>query len=89
MSQQPFNINEPIFIKLEKDGLEAYRKYYENLFSGTNYKDYQTVPKKDKFGYSRFQLWEFMQIFGKMMGMGIFHLSEGNNVYFKHPEENQ
>lgn len=54
------NLNENIKVKLTDKGKEIYRSYYHNI-------DDEYVPTLDidEEGYCEFQLWVFMQIFGK------------------------
>lgn len=59
------NLNEYIKVKLTDKGKEIYRNYW-------NYIDDEYVPKLnvDEEGYCKFQLWEFMHIFGEHFHMG-------------------
>jgi hypothetical protein len=59
------NLNEYIKVKLTDKGKEIYRNYY-------HYIDDEDVPTLDvdEEGFCKFQLWEFMQIFGEHFHMG-------------------
>lgn len=59
------NLNEYIKVKLTDKGKEIYRNYY-------HYIDDEDVPKLnvDEEGYCKFQLWDFMHIFGEHFHMG-------------------
>jgi len=61
-----FNTNNYIKIKLTSVGEEIYREYYQDL------PDWIGPPPltKDDEGYSEFQLWEVMRIFGAGMYNG-------------------
>lgn len=58
------NINEYIKVKLTDKGKEIYRNYYHDI-------DDEHVPTLDidEEGYCKFQLWEFMHIFGEHFRM--------------------
>ena len=70
MKEISFNINWDVKVKLTKAGQTYLRSYFSNLFrdSGDNYKSFvQTsldMHKADAQGYSSFQLWDFIRIFG-------------------------
>lgn len=58
------NINEYIKVKLTDKGKEIYRKYYHDI-------DDKYVPTLDidEEDFCKFQLWEFMKIFGEHFRM--------------------
>ena len=65
------NINDFIKVKLTKLGKEI---YYHRV-DGVNEKYGRKVfkpryPKEDENGYTDFQLWDFMQLYGPHMGVG-------------------
>lgn len=78
------NINEYVYVRLTKAGLKTYTKHYTDLGIAP--------PKLTQFGwnltsqYSRFQLWELMNIFGP----AVYHGSESqfmdNIIRFNPPE---
>lgn len=59
------NLNEYIKVKLTDKGKEIYRNYW-------HYIDDEDVPTldTDEEGFCKFQLWEFMHIFGEHFHMG-------------------
>jgi len=65
----PFNINDTVRVKLTPYGRAMHRKAHEDLMQHTRrlgYPDpfpYVSV-KEDKRGWSEWQLWHLMQIFG-------------------------
>ena len=68
-----FNLNYSVFVKLTNEGYEYWKKKNDNIFSQVpkwvkevNY--YKN--KADKNGFIKFQMWEFMQIFGDSIGLG-------------------
>ena len=54
------NINEPVWVKLTEEGKTVYNKHYTDL--KLNPDDYP--PKTNLAGYTQFQHWELMSIFG-------------------------
>ena len=59
------NLNEYIKVKLTDKGKEIYRNHYHDIDD-----EYVPTLDTDKEGYYKFQLWEFMQIFGEHFHMG-------------------
>lgn len=66
------NINEEVLIKLTDKGRAIHRQWHENLIPGYTY----TPPVENEHGYSVWQLWMVMQVFGK-------HLSNGFDIPFE------
>jgi hypothetical protein len=62
-----FNINDMIKVKLTERGLNIHKQYHLDLLGNL---DISTVPEVDASGYSEFQMWEFMAIFGPHMYNG-------------------
>ena len=56
------NLNEIVKVKLTDCGKKIFYMHYSNS---------KIVLEKDKEGYSEFQLWELMNIFGEYMGLGF------------------
>jgi hypothetical protein len=74
MKEIPFNINWDIKVKLNDAGRTHLYSFYSTVFrESDNYKQFMQssldTHKADAQGYSRFQLWEFMQIFGPSIYM--------------------
>lgn len=67
------NVNEYIYSKLNERGEMILR--LNSIYSN------DLIP--DDEGFYKFQLWEFMQIFGKYLGMGENSISEGNSIHIK------
>lgn len=64
-----FNINNYVRVRLTDAGRAHHRKEWEELLAGT--KLTYTPPVEDAGGWSRWQLWNLMQVFGPMIGMGM------------------
>jgi len=69
MNYKPFNINNKVKVKLTGEGLRQHRAYYAELFEDFKFYPYPKV-EVDKDGYSEFQLWHLIQIFGPHISMG-------------------
>ena len=63
-----FNINDEIQVKLNDKGREIYLHAFDDVPE-----QFRRVrlPEEDAEGYSKFQMWVFMQIFGPHINMGF------------------
>ena len=59
-----FNINNYVYVKMTPAGVEHHRKYWKEFNIDI------ARPAFDEDGYSKFQLWEVMHIFGPLMFNG-------------------
>ena len=59
------NLNEYIKVKLTDKGKEIYKNHYHDIDD-----EYVPTLDVDEEGFCKFQLWEFMQIFGEHFRMG-------------------
>ena len=66
------NINYNIKAKLNDHRIEILKSRHNQLVEATygSYNQPFTLPSTDEKGYSIFQLWTFMQIFGPHMHLG-------------------
>ena len=64
------NINENIKAKLNDTGIQILKSRHDQLVKSTGYNQPFTLPSTDSDGYSIFQLWTFMQIFGPHLHLG-------------------
>lgn len=74
------NINDYVYVQLTDVGKQIYYDFYD-------YYDKLSVSsfgapklKEDKDGYTGFQIWEFMQIFGSKVYMGMVGSPFKNNI---------
>lgn len=58
MADIKFNINDSIKVKLKPEGVKIWKEIY--TFNGKT----PDGPRCDEDGYVRFQLWDFMQMYG-------------------------
>ena len=79
-----YNINDKIKVKLTEYGNSILEKEVTDTLSrlkGFNYQDYFPYHT-DKDGYTEFQLWDFMRIFGSHFCMGCQQIIEKNGIIF-------
>lgn len=66
------NLNEPIKVKLTDWGKEIYYHQYDRINQIAGRKICKPkFPKEDKNGYTEFQLWCFIELYGEHMGMTL------------------
>lgn len=64
------NINEKIKVKLTPIGAEIYYKQYDELNKNAGKTVLEPrMPKIDKDGYTEFQLWHFIELYGEHIGV--------------------
>lgn len=66
------NLNEPIKVRLTEWGKEIYCRQYDSKF-----------PKEDENGYTEFQLWCFMELYGEHMGMIMPNVIEPLEIVYE------
>ena len=77
------NWNYWIKVKLTPHGKNIYYHQFDNLIKGGVLKESdREYPKEDKDGYSQFQLWEFMQLYGPHIGMTLPEIIIDACIYF-------
>lgn len=69
------NLNDQILVRLKPKGLKVLDDYYKNLF-GKDYPRLKSLgycdpPKADEEGWTKWQLWQFAQVFGASLGLGF------------------
>lgn len=88
---QKININETIKVKLTPYGAEIYYKQFDevNKQRGREICKPQ-MPRIDKDGYTEFQLWYFIELYGQHIGMCKPNVIEPLDiVYCKHNREDE
>lgn len=76
------NLNEIIKVKFTDYGRDIYYHRFDDLIARGRLCLKPSYPKVDEDGYSEIQLWEFMQIFGPHIRMGMTEVvTEGNSIY--------
>ena len=79
------NLNDIIKVKLTDLGKNIYYHRFDNLNEWiTNHGGdplERTYPEVDDEGYSKFQLWQFMKLYGPYMEMAAPNVVEPLNIY--------
>jgi hypothetical protein len=71
MKQLSFNINGYTWVKLTPLGKKIYDDHWHKLLTAGGYvRDLKAPKLKTKKGWTEFQLWELMTVFGEHMYMG-------------------
>lgn len=88
---QKINLNETIKVKLTPYGAEIYYKQFDELNKQYGREICKPqMPRIDKDGYTEFQLWHFMELYGEHIGMCKPNVIEPLDiVYCKHNREDE
>ena len=80
------NLNDNIKVKLTEHGKDIYYHQYDrtNAFLGRELCK-PSYPKVDEDGYTTFQLWCFMELYGVHMGMTLPNVIEPLDIVFDEP----
>ena len=80
------NLNDNIKVKLTEHGKDIYYHQYDrtNAFLGRELCK-PSYPKVDEDGYTTFQLWCFMELYGIHMGMTLPNVIEPLDIVFDEP----
>lgn len=65
------NLNDTVKVKLSDRGLEIHRESWDKIMCNSPYQNSYIPPSVDEEGYSYFQLWDLMHIFGSKVSMGL------------------
>ena len=78
------NLNEPIKVKLTDWGKEIYYRQYNrvNQIVGREICE-PNFPKEDENGYTEFQLWCFIELYGMHMGMTLPNVIEPLEIVYE------
>ena len=78
------NLNEPIKVKLTDWGKEIYYHQYDrtNQIAGRKICK-PKFPKEDENGYTEFQLWCFIELYGEHMGMTLPNVIEPLEIVYE------
>jgi hypothetical protein len=82
----PFNINDEIKVKLTDKGRAVYESYWMAVLAGSNGLQPPSLNKwTDENGWTSFQLWDAMTIFGPHCYNGGPLMFENNTILFPVP----
>lgn len=78
------NLNEPIKVKLTDRGKEIYYHQYDgtNQIAGREICK-PSFPKEDENGYTEFQLWRFIELYGTHIGMLLPNVIEPLEIVYE------
>lgn len=71
MKRVKTNINNYIWVKLTKEGREIYYDSYKDVYPLLLKAGYGIPAIVQEDGWSKFQMWDFMRIFGEHLSMGV------------------
>ena len=82
------NLNEPIKVKLTDWGKEIYYHQYDrtNQIAGREICK-PRFPREDENGYTEFQLWCFIELYGMHMGMALPNVIEPLEIVYERRQE--
>lgn len=88
MNEVKINLNEVVKVKLTDLGKEIYYHQFDEL----NRRCGKTVckpsfPKEDTEGYTEFQLWNFVEIYGEHIGMAKPNVIEPLEIVYELSED--
>ena len=84
--QEPIriNLNEPIKVKLTDLGKEIYYHQYDRINQIAGRKVCEPrFPKVDGIGYTKFQLWCFIELYGEHMGLTMPNVIESLEIVYE------
>lgn len=80
------NLNDEIKVKLTEHGKDIYYHQYDRLNTAFGREVCKPkYPKVDENGYTTFQLWCFMELYGVHMGMTLPNVIEPLDIVFDAP----
>jgi hypothetical protein len=76
------NLNDIVKVKLTDYGKNIYYHKYDRLIE-LGYRFVPVFPIEDKNGFIEFQLWDFIQMYGPHIGMGLPDVVSDLNLYIE------
>lgn len=81
------NLNDNIRVKLTDLGKDIYYHQYDRLNNAFGRQICKpSMPKVDEDGYTTFQLWEFMELYGAHIGMTLPNVIEPLEIVYERQE---
>ena len=88
MSEVKINLNELVKVKLTDLGKDIYYHQYDELNARLGRVIYEpTFPEEDDKGYTYFQLWNFIEIYSKYIGISKPNVIEPLEIIYEPPKE--
>ena len=82
------NLNDNIKVRLTNLGKDIYYHQFDDLYKILTNIGEPTFPKEDADGYTEFQLWYFIELYGKHIGMMKPNVIEPLEIVYKIKEKN-
>lgn len=79
MTSINININDNIKVRLTEHGLRIHFDHYHK-YLGDKFPISNCLPDRDEKGYTKYQLWEFANIFGEHLFNGADQVIKDNEV---------
>lgn len=87
MTEIRINLNEQVKVKLTDHGKDIYYHQHDRLNSIFNKEICKpSMPKVDEDGYTTFQLWRFMELYGTHIGMTLPNVIEPLEIVYDRQE---
>ena len=80
-NMKQFNINYFVKVKLTDEGKDVFYHQFDNLINAGVIGLERTMPFVDEEGFSKFQLWRLMEIYGK--DIYTRHFFKDNAIYIE------
>ena len=79
------SLNDNIKVRLTPLGATIFYHQYDDLIKANPQITFikPSMPHIDKDGYTSFQLWCFIELYGDYIGMGKEQVIENNRIYFE------
>ena len=78
------NLNEPVKVKLTDWGKEIFYHQYDRVNKAVGREVCKPrYPKEDENGYTEFQLWCFMELYGEYIGMTLPNVIEPLEIVYE------
>lgn len=85
MMLNSINLNDYVKVRLTDYGKDIFYHQYDDLIvKGVKIKRY--MPNEDENGLTEIQLWHFIELYGKYLGMAKPNVIEPLNIYFEGDE---
>lgn len=82
------NLNETVKVRLTDLGKEIYYHRFDDLNNKQGRTTLKpTFPKVDENGYSTFQLWQFMELYGEHIGIVKQNVIEPLEIVYEQGED--
>jgi hypothetical protein len=83
MKRQYYNINSNVWVKLTPWGHELYKKFWSEALNGSSIENAYPILHTDEKGWTEFQMWDLMCIFGSYLYNGCKNPFETNIKFRK------